>query len=202
MRKKYYNRCKHECKCVKPLRTHHCSTCGRCVLRMDHHCKWLANCVGQRNLKFFLNFVFYMGVFCLYSFVIFVIQVIEIFGENPELKSPKTILKLCIVIPTGLLTFLVSAFCFLQFCNQLHQIKKNRSYIDNLQNSEGNYSMELSLHNKIRNPALMRFQQQNYFDKLAEVFGDRNILWWFFPVYRLNNSMLRVEKELQQFQIS
>ena len=202
MRKKYYNRCKHECKCVKPLRTHHCSTCERCVLRMDHHCKWLANCVGQRNLKFFLNFVFYMGVFCLYSFVIFVIQVIEIFGKNPELKSPKTILKLCIVIPTGLLTFLVSAFCFLQFCNQLHQIKKNRSYIDNLQNSEGNYSMELSLHNKIRNPALMRFQQQNYFDKLAEVFGDRNILWWFFPVYRLNNSMLRVEKELQQFQIS
>ena len=29
--------CRH-CGTLKPLRCHHCRTCGRCVARMDHHC--------------------------------------------------------------------------------------------------------------------------------------------------------------------
>lgn len=32
-----------KCDAPKPERTHHCSFCGRCVLKMDHHCPWLAN---------------------------------------------------------------------------------------------------------------------------------------------------------------
>jgi len=43
-----------KCQAPRPERAHHCMLCGKCVLRMDHHCPWINNCVGLHNHKFFL----------------------------------------------------------------------------------------------------------------------------------------------------
>merc|ERR1719161_540223 len=43
----------------KPDRAHYCSALCRNVLKMDHYCPWLMNCVGHYNHKFFLLFLFY-----------------------------------------------------------------------------------------------------------------------------------------------
>ncbi|KAG8553835.1 hypothetical protein GDO81_003569 [Engystomops pustulosus] len=54
------------CQVVKPDRCHHCSVCGMCVLKMDHHCPWVNNCIGFSNYKFFLLFLAYAMLYCAY----------------------------------------------------------------------------------------------------------------------------------------
>jgi len=50
------------CRSFKPARAHHCSICKRCIIKMDHHCPWLNNCVALGNMKYFALFVGYSTV--------------------------------------------------------------------------------------------------------------------------------------------
>lgn len=55
------------CETYRPPRAHHCRICKRCIRRMDHHCPWINNCVGERNQKFFLQFLVYVALMAIYS---------------------------------------------------------------------------------------------------------------------------------------
>ena len=56
-----------KCSSLRPQRAHHCSICGVCVMKMDHHCPWINNCLGMNNHKFFLQFLAYVCIGCVYA---------------------------------------------------------------------------------------------------------------------------------------
>jgi hypothetical protein len=50
--------------CIKPDRSHYDSMTKQLVLKMDHYCPWVANCIGYSNYKYFVMFLFYAIVYC------------------------------------------------------------------------------------------------------------------------------------------
>lgn len=69
------------CNAPKPTSAIHCGTCARCVVRMDHHCPWVNNCVAMFNQKYFLLFLVYTAFCCIYSGVLLVARFISCTGN-------------------------------------------------------------------------------------------------------------------------
>ena len=51
----------------QPTFAYHCPTCDQCVLFMDHHCPFTANCVGQDNFRYFFGFIFWSWMAASYA---------------------------------------------------------------------------------------------------------------------------------------
>ena len=51
-----------KCNYYKLPRVSHCSTCGECIYKLDHHCMWTQTCIGHFNQRPFIWFCLYMTI--------------------------------------------------------------------------------------------------------------------------------------------
>jgi len=97
------------CENAKPPRCHHCRQCGTCVLKMDHHCPWINNCVGFRNQKFFILFLLYTSLTSLYflatSIPLFFSDTVAKLIEDPLNLQTMILSVICVSFGFGLLAF-------------------------------------------------------------------------------------------------
>jgi len=128
------------CNAYKPRRAHHCSVCRRCIIKMDHHCPWVNNCVGIGNHKYFLLFVFYTFVSCAYSLALVVGRFVGCLGHGRTLArahcldEPGDVLHL-----VGLMVeaILFGLFTCCMMVDQWDVVATNVTHIDRLKGGIG-----------------------------------------------------------------
>jgi hypothetical protein len=153
------------CLRVKVERSHHCRQCGKSVLKMDHHCPWLATCIGFRNYKFFC-LVHYYGVIVTFTvFVTFWEAVASTFVQESISIPTSCFILYSYLANIGLMSFLI----WLLYCN----IKLVFS---------GQTVIEQSDRERFPNGKIVNNYDLGYYRNFTNVFGT-NPLFWFFPIY-------------------
>jgi len=100
-----------KCHVSKPDRTHHCSTCKRCVLKMDHHCPWLATCLGLHNYKAFVLFLIYISLFswaCFANSAWWMWR--ELFEDSGYLEEAAPINIILLAVISGIIGLVLTGF--------------------------------------------------------------------------------------------
>lgn len=150
----------------KPKEAHHCSVCRRSIIRLDHYCPWVNNGVGYLNHKFFILFLFWTSIACLWCFVtlctrFYLCQTAKrSFRATPVICNPTSADLICSIL-LMVEAVLFGSFTTVMMFDQLSCIFESNTYIDRLKGKKrGNKGMK---------------------DSLEFVFGEPLGAGWFFP---------------------
>ncbi|XP_067931864.1 palmitoyltransferase ZDHHC3-like [Watersipora subatra] len=129
-----------KCVCIKPDRAHHCSVCGRCINKMDHHCPWVNNCVGEQNQKFFALFTLYICLISFHAIFMAVMHFVHCVKDDwnlcPAYSVPAQTVFLIFLIFEGLL---FGIFTAIMFGTQVQAVCSDETAIESLKGEEATW---------------------------------------------------------------
>uniref|UniRef100_A0A915E1T5 Palmitoyltransferase n=1 Tax=Ditylenchus dipsaci TaxID=166011 RepID=A0A915E1T5_9BILA len=156
------------CAIVKPDRTHHCSTCDKCVLKFDHHCPWVNTCINFTNYKFFVLFNCYGFLLCIFVFFSLLPYFIRWFRSMNPLRDydVEFVSVLVLFVVSGLFSISLGCLAFYH----LYLISKNKTTNETFGPPRFSYGVDKNIYNL--------GCKRNF----REVFGSNSLLW-FIPVF-------------------
>eukprot|EP00792_Barthelona_sp_PAP020_P002689 TRINITY_DN1424_c0_g1_i1.p1 TRINITY_DN1424_c0_g1~~TRINITY_DN1424_c0_g1_i1.p1 ORF type:complete len:301 (+),score=46.00 TRINITY_DN1424_c0_g1_i1:61-963(+) len=163
-----------KCECWRPPRAHHCSICNRCVLKMDHHCPWVDNCVGLRNEKFFYLFLIYASIHQGIGFLTNISVAIKNF--NSDTPNPLAFITLAMVWFLFMFSF-VSCGMFCSFsansCTNVTTIEDRTAFVLNqkMKNAAKDTKYEIGSLGHLHNVAMFPLGKGNYWTNIKLVVG-------------------------------
>ncbi|EDO16209.1 hypothetical protein Kpol_1014p29 [Vanderwaltozyma polyspora DSM 70294] len=172
------------CNVWKPDRCHHCSACDKCILKMDHHCPWFAECVGFKNQKYFVQFLIYTTVYAILVMTYTSFQIYDWF-KNELYETEIIKIRLLMVWILSVAVFL-TVTCFTGF--SIYQTINNRTTIEMY--TLRKYREELELYGNYRDSQLTRniFDLGSTWENWCEVMGTS--LWEQLMPVRTRKSIL------------
>lgn len=137
----------------KPPRAHHCNRCDKCIFRMDHHCSWIGNCIGQANQKYFILFLAYTILGCLLNILFFPALWISCWWNNICQRRS-------FWVGLGLVTicFLLGHMAKTYLTEMLEAVQTNSTLVESYQGTHG--------------------KSQKMSESLREIFGPKKYFWW------------------------
>ncbi|XP_017837245.1 palmitoyltransferase ZDHHC3-like [Drosophila busckii] len=147
-----------KCCSSKPARAHHCSICQRCIRKMDHHCPWINNCVGENNQKYFVLFNLYIALMSMQSLLLVRMQFAEClkndWGSCSPISQPATIFLLAYLTYEG---FVFGVLTIVVLAMQLNAIFNDQTFTEQLKNEEAHWIKNSGLKSMFRHFSLTWF---------------------------------------------
>lgn len=183
----------HKCQHFKPPRTHHSSAFGKCILRMDHYCPWVDNCVGFGNHAHFYRFlgsVVWSSFACLSLLAIRVLDLLKYQNQmdnfsnlqsvsdtlfyTPPIGSVETIFMVInLIILFGLLFTVGILFVF-----QTFYLLGNASTVEIHENGKIESLVEKG---KLKEEDIGKYPYDlGWYENVKSILGN-NPLFWFVP---------------------
>ncbi|XP_018402787.1 PREDICTED: palmitoyltransferase ZDHHC7 isoform X2 [Cyphomyrmex costatus] len=150
------------CETYRPPRAHHCRICKRCVRKMDHHCPWINNCVGERNQKYFIQFLVYVGALAIYTIILISISWIydcPQCNNDISVKQSRILHSVMLVLESGLFGMFVVAILFDQF----QAILNDETAVERVKGTQ------------------QRKNVSRIFKLLSQVYGKSHPIFWLLP---------------------